>query len=64
VSRQRMGHAIATFFTCFDLGLAFGSVIMGLLIAYTGYSLTYMACALIVILTLWVYRSTLGKAKQ
>ncbi|WP_418910434.1 MFS transporter [Acinetobacter towneri] len=67
VSKQRMGHAISTFFTLFDLGMAIGSVLMGVLIAWYGYSLTYMLCALITLLTLVLYKlmvvPTLAKKK-
>lgn len=56
VEKERMGHAISTFFTLFDVGLATGSVIMGLCIAQWGYEATYLICAMIVIMTLVVYR--------
>ena len=56
VEKPRMGHAISTFFTLFDLGMAIGSVLMGVLIAWYGYSLTYMLCALITLLTLVLYK--------
>ncbi|WP_180176429.1 MULTISPECIES: MFS transporter [unclassified Acinetobacter] len=57
VPKQRMGHAISTFFTLFDLGMAIGSVILGLMIAYYGYQLSYLFCAVITVLTLFVYKS-------
>ncbi|MFV5491654.1 MFS transporter [Acinetobacter sp. ASP199] len=63
VEKQRMGHAISTFFTLFDLGLAVGSVMMGIFIAQWGYETTYMLCAMIVILTLLVYRYTVSKKR-
>lgn len=56
VPRQRIGHAISTYFTLFDLGLAVGSVIMGVLIAYWGYAATYLFCAMMTLVTLMVYR--------
>ena len=64
VEKQRMGHAISTFFTLFDLGLAVGSVMMGIFIAHWGYETTYMLCAMIVILTLLVYRYTISKKRK
>ncbi len=63
VEKQRMGHAISTFFTLFDLGLAVGSVMVGIFIAHWGYQTTYMLCAMIVILTLLVYRYTISKKR-
>ena len=56
VPKQRIGHAISTYFTLFDLGLALGSVIMGVLIAYWGYAVTYLFCAMMTLVTLMVYR--------
>ncbi|WP_298146707.1 MFS transporter [uncultured Acinetobacter sp.] len=60
VEKQRMGHAISTFFTLFDVGLALGSFIMGYCIAYLDYSWTYLLCAVIVVVTLGLYRSTVA----
>lgn len=57
VPKERMRHAIATFFTLFDFGMAMGSVIIGILIAQFGYSPTYLLCALITVLTLFFYQA-------
>ena len=57
VPKERMGHAIATFFTLFDFGMAMGSVIIGVLIAQFDYSPTYLFCALITVLTLFFYQA-------
>ncbi|WP_216933772.1 MULTISPECIES: MFS transporter [unclassified Acinetobacter] len=64
VDKQRMGHAISTFFTLFDLGLAIGSVVMGILIAYWGFETTYVLSAALVILTIWVYRQYVAKKQS
>lgn len=61
VNKQRMGHAISTFFTLFDLGLAVGSVVMGLLIAYWGFEAMYVSSAALVIVTILVYRQYVAK---
>ena len=63
VDKARMGHAIATFFTLFDLGLALGSVAMGYMIAYFDYQTTYLCCALIVVATLCVYRTCVARVQ-
>lgn len=63
VPKQRMGHAISTFFALFDIGLAIGSVIMGLLIAYFGYQFTYLSCAVMVIVTLFIYKASVTLKK-
>ncbi|WP_218209291.1 MFS transporter [Acinetobacter sp. F9] len=61
VDKQRMGHAISTFFTLFDLGLAVGSVVMGLLIAFWGFEAMYVSSAALVIVTILVYRQYVAK---
>ena len=60
VEKARMGHAISTFFTLFDVGLAVGSVVMGYCIAYFNYPLTYLVCAVIVLVTLFFYKNTVA----
>lgn len=57
VTKERMGHSVATFFTLFDLGLALGSVCVGILIAKFGYSSTYLMCAVLTVLTLFLYKA-------
>ncbi|MCJ0927190.1 MFS transporter [Acinetobacter lwoffii] len=64
VDKQRMGHAISTFFTLFDLGLAIGSVAMGVLIAYWGFETTYVLSAALVIVTILVYRQYVAKKQN
>ncbi len=64
VDKQRMGHAISTFFTLFDLGLAIGSVAMGVLIAYWGFETTYVLSAVLVIVTILVYRQYVAKKQN
>ena len=64
VDKQRMGHAISTFFTLFDLGLAIGSVAMGVLIAYWGFETTYVLSAVLVIVTILVYRHYVAKKQK
>lgn len=55
VDKDRMGYAISTFFICFDIGLAVGSVVMGLLIAQWNFEVMYFCCAVLVIITLLLY---------
>lgn len=64
VDKQRMGHAISTFFTLFDLGLAIGSVAMGVLIAYCGFETTYVLSAVLVIVTILVYHQYVAKKQN
>ena len=62
VSKNRMGHAISTFFTLFDIGLAVGSIIMGIFISWMGFQNTFLLCSVIIVLTLLVYRATVAPA--
>ncbi len=60
VPKERMGHAISTFFTLFDLGMAVGSVVLGLVIARFGFESTYALCAVLVLLTVLLYKATVA----
>lgn len=62
VPKQRMGHAVSTFFTLFDLGMAIGSVVLGLIIASYGYQMTYLFCTVITVATLFVYKYSVVSA--
>ena len=53
---QRIGHATSTFFTFYDLGIAFGSILLGILITAQGYSMSYILCAVLVLLSLLFYK--------
>lgn len=64
VPKQRMGHAISTFFTLFDLGMAVGSVVIGVVIAHLGFQTTYLICAAIVLLTLCIYKFKVAKTTR
>ncbi|MGE8594384.1 MFS transporter [Acinetobacter faecalis] len=62
VPKNRMGHAISTFFTLFDIGLAVGSIIMGIFISWMGFQNTFLLCSVIIVLTLLVYKATVAPA--
>lgn len=54
--KDRIGHATSTFFTGYDLGIALGSIFLGLVIAHQGYSFAYILCACITVLSLVFYK--------
>ena len=54
--KARIGHATSTFFTCYDIGIALGSILLGVLIAHQGYSFAYLLCAFITALSLVFYK--------
>ena len=48
-SVQRTGHATATFFTMYDLGIALGTYLLGVLVTKTNFSFVYLTCALVIV---------------
>ncbi|MFE8699879.1 MFS transporter [Cytobacillus sp. FJAT-54145] len=55
VERNRNGHATATFFTLFDIGIAAGSFTLGIVVHYTGFSNLYIYLAGIIIMTTVIF---------
>ena len=53
--KHRSGHATSTFFTLFDGGLAIGAILLGVVSAQWGYTIMYIFCGVIVILTALIY---------
>lgn len=54
-SSNRSGYATATFFTLFDLGLAIGSYVLGVLAFYAGYAAVYLVSAILIAIVLIGY---------
>ena len=54
--KHRIGHATSTFFTFYDIGIALGSILLGVIIAAQGYSFAYLLCALLTAGSLLFYR--------
>lgn len=53
-NHERSGYATATFFTLFDLGIAAGSYVLGLIAVYFGYQTVYLfAGGLVLIALVW-----------
>ncbi len=59
--KHRIGHATSTYFTCYDLGIAIGSLALGMVISDAGYSLAYIICALLILVSLVDYRLVIVK---
>lgn len=53
--KARIGHATSTFFTCYDIGIVLGSLLLGLMIAKYSYSFAYLVCAALTVLSLIFY---------
>ena len=45
--KHRIGYATSTFYTCYDLGIAIGSVLIGAIIAAYSYQTASMICAVL-----------------
>lgn len=52
---HRSGHATATFFIFYDLGIAAGALIWGLVVAGIGFRNMYLLCALLVLVTIVLF---------
>ena len=63
-AKDRIGHATSTFFTCYDLGIALGSILLGLVIAQQSYSFAYLLCACITALSLMFYKLYVDHPKE
>ncbi|WP_342542305.1 MFS transporter [Paenisporosarcina sp. FSL H8-0542] len=53
---RRSAYATATFFTLFDTGIAVGSFVLGIAVAYMGYANLYMALGGFVVLIVFYYK--------
>ncbi|MFD2682505.1 MFS transporter [Bacillus seohaeanensis] len=62
--RGRSAHATATFFTLFDIGVATGSYLLGLIATNFGYQQLYITTGIIVIAVLFVYRLMMKKRRE
>ncbi|QTC40125.1 MFS transporter [Bacillus sp. V3] len=54
--RERTGHSTATFFIFYDLGIAVGSVVLGMISGGLGFTSLYLLSGAVVVVTLFVYR--------
>ncbi|MEL3972535.1 MFS transporter [Rossellomorea oryzaecorticis] len=54
--RERTSHSTATFFIFYDLGIAVGSVLLGLISAGLGFTSLYLISSGVVLLTIFIYK--------
>lgn len=54
-SKDRRGAATATFYTGFDAGIGFGSIVGGLIASSLGYSLMYQIFALLLLISFFLF---------
>ncbi|SFL34378.1 Predicted arabinose efflux permease, MFS family [Gracilibacillus orientalis] len=55
VKMNRSGHATATFYTLYDTGIALGSLILGMIIKYIGFSQMFTLLSIFVLLILFIF---------
>ncbi len=60
---QRSGYATATYFTMFDLGIALGSYILGMVAVQAGYASVYLSSAGLLVVVFMIYLLRLVKMK-
>ncbi|SFL56818.1 MFS transporter [Salibacterium qingdaonense] len=63
-SPERNSYATATFFMMFDLGIAAGSFLLGIVVTYTGFSMLFAGSAVFVILLCGLFHFMLEKKKS
>ena len=54
--KHRIGHATSTFYTMYDLGIAIGSTVVGLMIAAQSYSFAYICCAILTLVSVLYFK--------
>lgn len=62
--KDRIGHASSTFFTCYDVGIALGSIFLGIMISHLGYSSSYIICAVLTLLSLLFYHYVVARTQS
>ena len=63
-SPMRSGYATATYFTLFDIGIAVGSYVFGVIAVAAGYKTVYMSSAALVFFVLVIYMMTHRKLQD
>lgn len=63
-SPERSGHATATFFIFYDLGIGTGSFVWGIVASILGFSKMYMVSSALVIITLLIFNQYLSWKKK
>ncbi len=62
-AHTRSGYATATYFTMFDLGIALGSYILGMVAVQAGYASVYLTAAGLLVVVFIIYLLRLAKIK-
>nr|WP_230980797.1 MFS transporter [Rossellomorea arthrocnemi] len=62
--KRRTGHATATFFIFYDLGIAVGSFVLGVVSSQFGFSALYLICSGVILVTIVVYHLVTKRVKH
>lgn len=62
--KRRTGHATATFFIFYDLGIAVGSFVLGVVSSQFGFSALYIICSGMIFVTIVVYKVVTNRGKH
>lgn len=54
--KHRIGYATSTFYTCYDIGIAIGSLVVGMMIAKQSFSFAFIICAALTALSLLYFK--------
>jgi len=54
--KHRIGYATSTFYTCYDIGIAIGSLVVGIMITKQSFSFAFMICAALTALSLLYFK--------
>ena len=54
--KHRIGYATSTYFTFYDIGIAIGSIVLGMIIAGSNYTVAYLISAVLVLISLLYYK--------
>ncbi|QIC65581.1 MFS transporter [Acinetobacter schindleri] len=54
--KHRIGYATSTFYTCYDIGIAIGSLVVGMMITRQSFSFAFIICAALTALSLLYFK--------
>lgn len=54
--KHRIGYATSTFYTCYDIGIAIGSLVVGMMITRQSFSFAFIICATLTALSLLYFK--------
>ena len=59
--KDRIGLATSTYFCCYDIGIAMGALVLGYVIVGYDYTVAYLLCAVLTLISLVFYKFVVAK---